>query len=438
MPALPTPRPLPSELLSLPEWREACRCRDFGRIFRLVKVKAGIYPSRIAALCGMTPSRVGEIMSGQRSLAHIDVIERVADGLRIPGAMLGLAHRPWEIPSPPREPQQTQAVAPVPESAGKSTRGEEGFDDLMALADGQVTHSTLMALRSSVEDYWRRDDQHGGAPLRPAVVGHLRYVTQLMRTTDAALRHDLQSLAAELARLAGWAYFDARQYSTARTYFTQAMHLAHGQGDALFMANVLSCMSLQATYDGDATNAVALACKAQDATRAAGGQSLVLSMLHMREAFAHATLGDASSCHQAIDRSRDAYELARGREAEAPPWVRYFDETKLLVDTGIALARLGESGRAEPLIAEGLRRERASQQRGRAFHAFWLASTQLQQGKLDAACHSAQLALDLASVIDSPRVAGHVHEFQRHLAPYAAEAPVIAFEQRMRETLGQP
>jgi tetratricopeptide (TPR) repeat protein len=431
----PHHRSLPTELLASPEWQEACRRRDFTRIFRLVKLKAGIYPSRIAALCGMTPSRVGEIMAGRRSLAHIDVIERVADGLRIPGAMLGLAHRSWEIPPPAHVRERIPASEP-PQEAMAEPAPTESLDGLMALADGQVTRSTLAALRSSVEDYWRRDDQHGGAPLRPAVVGHLRYVTQLMRTADAALRRDLQSLAAELARLAGWAYFDARQYSTARTYFTQALNLSHGHGDRLFTANVLSCMSLQATYDGNPTDAVALACKAQDTARSAGDQPLVMSMLHMREAFAHATLRDAFACHQSIDRSRDAYERARGHGDEAPAWVSYFDETKLIVDTGIALARLGEAPRAEPLIAEGLRREKTTQQRGRAFHAFWLATTQLQQGKLNDACHSAGLALDLTASIDSPRVAGHVQEFQRRLGPYAREAPVIAFEQRMREMLG--
>lgn len=429
-------RALPAELLADPEWQEACRRRDFTRIFRLLKLRVGIYPSRIATLCGMTPSRVGEIMAGRRSLAHIDVIERVADGLRIPGAMLGLAHRPWEIPA--RDRAREQVLVPVEPAEGEPAtplEPGESLDDLLALADGQVTRSTLAALHSSVEDYWRRDDQHGGASLRPAVVGHLRYVTQLMRTADSALRRDLQSLGAELARLAGWAYFDACQYSTARTYFTRALNLSHGQGDRLFMANVLSCMSLQATYDGNPNDAVALACKAQDAARTAGGQPLVMSMLHMREAFAHATLRDASSCHQAVDRSRDAYDRARGHEGEAPSWVRYFDENKLIVDTGIALTRLGEASRAEPLIAEGLRREKAAQQRGRAFHAFWLASAQLQQGKLDAACHSAGLALDLTASIDSPRVAGHVREFHRRLEPYAGEAPVIAFEQRMREAL---
>jgi tetratricopeptide (TPR) repeat protein len=400
-----------------------------------VKTKAGIYPSRIAALCGMTPSRVGEIMAGRRGLAHIDVIERVADGLRIPGAMLGLAHRPWEIPEPRATAAVAQGGAKQSDVVPEQSSGRE-LDDLLTLADGKVTRSTLIALQSAVEDYWRRDDRNGGALLRPAVVGHLRYVTRLMRGADGTLRRDLELLAAELARLSGWAYFDARQYSTARTHFTQALRLAHGQGDQLFMANVLSCMSLQATYDGNPTDAVTLACKAQDTARASGDEPLVMAMLHMREAFAHATLRDRAACHQAIGRARDAYEAARGREAEAPPWVRYFDETKLVVDTGIALARLGESRRAEPLIAEGLRRETVAQQRGRAFHAFWLATAQLQHGDLDAACHSAGLALDLSASIDSPRVAGHVREFHGHLAPYAREAPVVAFEQRMREALG--
>ncbi|WP_330174238.1 hypothetical protein OG875_12240 [Streptomyces sp. NBC_01498] len=437
----PLPQPLPPELLTSPEWQRACRERDFETVFRLVKVKAGIYPSRVAALCGLTPSRVGEIMSGQRRLAHIDVIERVADGLRIPGAMLGLAHRPWEVPSSaPISPTSQARSAPRDGVMGSDpdsdVEHQEELDELLSLADGKVTRSTLLALKSSVEDYWRRDDEHGGAPLRPAVVGHLRYVMEMMGSVRAPLRQDLQSLAAELARLAGWAYFDACQYSTARTYFTQALRLSHGQDDYLFMANVLSCMSLQATYEGQPSDAVALACKAQDTARAAGDQPLVMSMLHMREAFAHATLGDGSSCHQSIGRSRDAYENARDREDEAPSWVRYFDETKLIVDTGIALAKLGDCHRAEPLIAEGLRRETDAQQRGRAFHAFWLATAQLQQGRLEAACESAGFALDLSASLDSPRVAGHVREFHRRLAPYARETPVIVFEQRLRAAVG--
>ncbi|WP_346768670.1 hypothetical protein [Streptomyces sp. DASNCL29] len=317
-------RLLPAALLASPEWRDACQKRDFTRIFQLVKLKAGIYPSRIATLCGMTPSRVGEIMAGRRGLAHIDVIERVADGLRIPGAMLGmlgLAHRPWEIPASAPESERSQVTGPRLAQGATATgpAAGESLDDLLPLADSQVTRSTLAALRSSVEDYWRRDDQHGGAPLRAAVVGSLTYVTQAMRHASDALGRDLRSLAAELARLAGWAYFDACQYSTARIYFSQALSLSREHEDRLFVANVLSCMSLQATYDGNPAEAMALACKAQDVTRAVGDQPLVMSMPHLREAFAHAALRDASACHRAIDRSRDPSNAHAAGRTRRPP-----------------------------------------------------------------------------------------------------------------------
>lgn len=435
MPAPEGPRELPAALLRDPDMVRACRIRDFSAIFHLVRRRAGIYLSRIAALCGMTPSRVGEIMSGRRKLAHIDVIERVADGLRIPGGMLGLAHRPWEIPSRAVVTEPESARIPVAKQAEEPERGEtRTLDDVLSLVDeGRVTRSTLAAIQSSIEDYWRRDDQHGGAALRPAVVGQLRHVQHLLGTTAAGdLKRGLHSLAAELARLAGWAYFDARRYSTARSYFSQALRLAKDIDDRQLIANILSSMSLLATYEGGAAEAVALACAAQDTARDTTPSALVMSMLHLREAFALASLNDPVACHKALAKAHQQFEGAAD-EGPAPQWVRYFDETKLVVDTGIALAQLGEPHKAEPLIAEGFRRENVTQARGRAFHAFWLATTQLQKGALDQACDTAGLALDLATSVDSPRVTGHVREFHARLQPYAREIPVIAFEARMRQ-----
>ena len=411
----------------------ACRVRDFSTIFTLVGRKAGIYPSRIAALCGLTPSRVGEIITGKRQLAHIDVIERVCDGLRIPGAMVGLAPRPWELPALTAPEPVPGAAVPAPAPAAPEPAADLA-EVLHSIDSERVTHSTLTALQSAIEGYWRQDDAHGGAVLRPAVVGQLQYTQQLVkRSRTPEIRAGLQTLAAELSRLAGWAYFDAQQFSTARSYFTQALHLAQTSGDRSFTANVLSCMSLQATYENDPAEAAQLACAAQDIARNTPSNALVMAMLHMREAFAQATLKDAASCHRAIAQSRRHFEEAQG--SSAPAWVRYFDETKLLVDTGIALAQLGEHRKAEPLIAEGLRRETHDRQRGRAFHAFWLATTQLRTGHLDQACSTAGLVLDLASAVDSPRVAGHVRQFHADLAPYARETPVLLLEVKMRQVL---
>lgn len=67
---------------------EACRVRDFSRVFRLVKVHVGTYPSMIARRSDLTPSPISEVIAGRWQLT--DKIDPVADGLRIPGHMVGL------------------------------------------------------------------------------------------------------------------------------------------------------------------------------------------------------------------------------------------------------------------------------------------------------------------------------------------------------------
>ncbi|MDT0462457.1 hypothetical protein [Streptomyces gibsoniae] len=431
------PQELPARLLTDPEMIDACRVRDFTRVFRLVKTKAGIYPSMVARRCELTPSRVGEVIAGRRELRHMDVIERISDGLRIPGHMLGLARRTWETPQAlavaereapqmPEPAQQTPASLPGPDA-----------DSILALATRtNLNAATLEAFRSSIEDYWRRDDQHGGEALRPAIVGQLRYVVGLLKERrPPAIQNSLYDIAAELARLTGWTYFDSRQYNQARVYFTEALELAKEIDDRQFMANVLACMSLQATYQDKPADSLALVTAAQDQARSARGTTpRVLSMLSMREAFAHATRGSRDATHRAITEAHRHFEQIRDSDPD-PSWVTYFDEPKLIVDTGIAHGRLGEAATAEPLIADALRREERTNHRGRALHSFWLARTQLDQGKLDQACHTAMQALEPASAVASERVSGHLREFYDQLEPHRQEPVALAFEARLRELL---
>ncbi|NGO71099.1 helix-turn-helix domain-containing protein [Streptomyces boncukensis] len=431
-----SPPELPARLLSNPEMVDACRVRDFSQVFRLVKRHAGIYPSMIARRCGLTPSRVGEVMAGQRKLLHMDVIERIADGLRIPGHLLGLARREWETPPvlSTRTREAAPEEAPLPAESG-TLPGTEVDRILAAAATSSPSPSTLQALRSSIQDYWRRDDEHGGEALRPAVLGQFRYVMSLLReTSHQETQRGLYAVAAELARLTGWTYFDARQYSRARTYFTEALRLAKAVDDQAFMANVMACMSLQATYQERPGDAVALATAAQDHARASAGTPRVMAMLSMREAFAHATLTRRRETHAALAESHRQFERITDRDPD-PDWVAYFDEPKLIVDTGIAHARLGEADVAEPLITDALHRENQSNQRGRAFHSFWLARTQLQRGKLDEACHTAMSALTPASAVTSERVTGHLREFHEQLEPHRQEPAAMVFEARLRDAL---
>ncbi|MET8949624.1 hypothetical protein [Streptomyces sp. NPDC004533] len=437
MPDSDRPQELPARLLTDPEMIDACRVRDFARVFRLVKTKAGVYPSMIARRCELTPSRVGEVIAGRRQLRHMEVIERISDGLRIPGHMLGLARRTWETPQALIVAERGAPQAPEPVQQTPASLPGPDVDSILALATRtKLSAATLEAFRSSIEDYWRRDDQHGGEALRPAIVGQLRYVVGLLKENrPPSIQNGLYGIAAELARLTGWTYFDARQYNQARAYFTEALQLAKEIDDRQFMANVLACMSLQATYQDKPADSLALVTAAQDQARSALSTTpRVLSMLSMREAFAHATLGSRDATHRAITEAHCHFEQI-GADDPDPSWVTYFDEPKLIVDTGIAHGRLGEAATAEPLIADALRREERTNHRGRAFHSFWLARTQLDQGKLDQACHTATQALEPASVVASERVSGHLREFYDQLEPHRQEPVALAFEARLRELL---
>lgn len=108
------------------------------------------------------------------------------------------------------------------------------------------------------------------------------------------------------------------------------------------------------------------------------------------------------------------------------------------MDTGIAHGRLGEAATGERLIADAMRREDGSNRRGHALHAFWLARTQLQLGKLDQACQTATEALDRASAVTSERVRGHLREFYDQLGSYRHEPVVAAFDARLRQALPVP
>ncbi|WP_436772859.1 hypothetical protein [Yinghuangia sp. YIM S09857] len=128
---------MPEWLLGRDEMVEACAARDIGAVFRLARRHTGCYNSRLARLCGLTPSRVGEYISGRSHAQQQQVIERVADGLGIPGRMLGLAPRPWEAAGSP--------YAPAPR--GPRTAGETGvrLPDTGGHAGDPPAHDTALA-----------------------------------------------------------------------------------------------------------------------------------------------------------------------------------------------------------------------------------------------------------------------------------------------------
>jgi tetratricopeptide (TPR) repeat protein len=423
------PHEVAAELLNDPRMIDACHEHDIRTIFRLLNGR-GVSTRAIAEAVDISQGRYFEYVRAEKPhrVEKFALIEKISDGLRIPGAMLRLARRDWEHGNGSPKEQATRAAA----DAGPSS----DLDEVLWLAiSAKPSAAIVTGLQASIEDYWRRDDQHGGEILRPAVVGQLNYALNLLNECrDAQLAFRLHQVTAELARLAGWMHFDARQYSAARQYFAQAMRLARAIDDRPFMANVLSCMSLQATYQDNPKDALTLVRAAQDSVGQAG-PARVLSMLSMREAFAHASLGDVKACHSALAGAHRAFESVHS-PADDPAWIRYFDSAKLAVDTGIARARLGEHKKAIPYIEEALSTEEGNNARGRAFHCYWLATAQLNLGNLEEACHNAATSFSLSVRVESARVSNHIAEFRAQLEPYRGERAVAELSAQLEHPSG--
>lgn len=81
---------LPRHVLERQDVLSSLARHDFGQLFLLARRWGGISYSRIAESTGIKPERVGSLARGNGSITSYAKIGEVADGLRIPGRLLGL------------------------------------------------------------------------------------------------------------------------------------------------------------------------------------------------------------------------------------------------------------------------------------------------------------------------------------------------------------
>lgn len=77
-------------LLDRADLRDALTARDISTVYRLIG-KAGLTQRQIAQLTNQSQSEVSEIVAG-RQVRDVEVLERIANGLGIPRARIGLSY----------------------------------------------------------------------------------------------------------------------------------------------------------------------------------------------------------------------------------------------------------------------------------------------------------------------------------------------------------
>ncbi|WP_329546765.1 helix-turn-helix domain-containing protein [Streptomyces sp. NBC_01356] len=407
MPSYEPPHDLPEHVLSDPELIQACAERDFAAVFQLLKRRAGIYPALIARRCDLTPSRVGEILSGRRVVKDIAVIERIADGLHIPGRMLGLAQRAWERPGPRREPA---SPAPTPTALGYVIHGQQEAHD-----------------HAAVDSFRLADRQLGGGHLYGSVLHYLHneMAPRLFGSMPEGNVPQTFQAAAALTEMAGWMAHDSGRNDRARDHFTKALRLATVGENPPLGANIMASMSHLALQTGRLEEAATLAKEGRE--HLAGGPRLptLSARLHAMEARALARLGKEDSTRRSLALAQE--NLARDPERPASNWISSFDAAALTSEAALSFKDLGSLRDAQEAAEKAIALRSGDRARSRVFGQITLAMIRTEQGELDAACAVGHELLSACGTLGSLRITQQLDELANSLAPHRSDHTVGDF-----------
>lgn len=89
--------PIPAGLWEREEARRALWDRDIGALLKLVRRHTGASQTRLGSVIGLAQSDVSDIERGLRQVQSVSVLIRIAEGLHIPLALLGISDSPTTV-----------------------------------------------------------------------------------------------------------------------------------------------------------------------------------------------------------------------------------------------------------------------------------------------------------------------------------------------------
>lgn len=263
------------------------------------------------------------------------------------------------------------------------------------LRGGRITDDFVRRMEEGLPRLRMLEAERGGDRARKLIDAELGMVSEVIGrstyTSRVAIR--LYALAAELGRMAGWASFDAGMHAAAQRYWVGALHAAHASGQNAVGANILKSMSLQCCDFNKPKEALMLARRAHEG--ALDVTPRTDAMLSMREARAHALLGDRLACENLIASAEGAMARADGRD-EDPTWVAYFDDAEFHAQVGSCFLDLDNYIAADRHFEAALALFPAEKVRD---HATYLIRRSSARAGLGDSEHAAQLLAEAVPLI---------------------------------------
>ncbi|WP_246561669.1 helix-turn-helix domain-containing protein [Streptomyces roseirectus] len=321
------PTALPRDLLDDEDLRHALDSHDFGTVFRLARDRAGISYSKIAAECDIKPDRVGTLARGQGRITTFEKIVEIADALRIPGHLLGLAPRSWEASDSPARIASAENGSP---HMRRRTVFQAVTSTGLAVAlpalhrpdpPRRITDTYVDSLRTRTARLRRLDEVLGGGNTYRVYLGEVQFTKGLLRRgsfTDRSRRR-LTALLAEQAQQAGWAAFGCGRTQDAESLYTESRDYARDAQDTDLYGNSLAFLAYKTLTD-DRRTAVAFA-ESSCATITARTPSSVRALPYERLAWACAVDNQPEATERALAAAREALAGAQdeNRNPTGPP-----------------------------------------------------------------------------------------------------------------------
>ncbi|MFJ9895225.1 helix-turn-helix domain-containing protein [Streptomyces sp. NPDC091280] len=377
---------------------EALGTHDFGVVFRLAREHAGISYQRLAAECGIKPERVGALARGRGRVESYDKIAMIADALRVPGHLVGLAPRPWET---------TATAYPATVRRRDVLAGAVGLavtlpDLLPPSVPTRVGAGTVVRLKERTARLRRLDDVLGGGDTYRLYATEYQRTKRVLRDSSygESVGRELLALAAEQAQQAGWAAFDGGRERDALGLYQESRSAAEEAGAEDLARNALAYLAYQAT-SADSRTAATIAAHSCDAITERT-PATVRALLWERCAWARAVATDAAGAEAALVEARTALD-ADDASAPQPAWSAWVDHAELDIMAGRCWTELKRPLRAVPFLVRGLDQFDDTHARDASLYSTWLAEAYTTAGEVEEAARVIGRALELADGVASTR-----------------------------------
>jgi hypothetical protein len=387
-------------LLADPRMAAALNRRDIGGVFAVAK-ESGISFGGIAAATGLPADRVGRLARGDGEITSLPVLERVCDGLRIPGGLIGLAPRPWEQvtvprprtqPAPGEDPMKRREVLRGALAAGIAVPGLTALARTRHTIDAALTDHTspdLSYWEGTAERYGYGYNGQAPAAVLDALAADFEDMQALFALPQTvAARARLSHVTARMAGMTAIVLHDLGDHREAHAWFNTSRLAASESGDNRLHAWALAREAMVPLNFGAPQAAAALADRARhtagDAPSAAGAlASAVAARAYAAQGHRTQALAAVADVEAMMDRL--------GPADAADTWFGY-PEQKHHVHLSQALTLLGETERAYATQDRALELSRSPSLMTRALIVIDRAACLVHDGHPDEAARRAAQA----------------------------------------------